>query len=78
MNEEEGQVYQRLKRLRSAKDARQYMQALVEAFDKNRISEKKARTLGYLIKIFLQTYEQAELQERVEELEAIAKNKKVV
>ena len=72
--QEEGQVYQRLKRLRSAKDARQYMQALVEAFDKNRISEKKARALGYLIKIFLSTYELATLQEQVEELQELVKD----
>ena len=72
--QEEGQVYQRLKRLRTARDARQYMQALVEAFDKNRISEKKARALGYLIKIFLDTYQLADLQGQVEELQELAKD----
>ena len=72
--QEEGQVYQRLKRLRTARDARQYMQALVEAFDKNRISEKKARALGYLIKIFLDTYQLADLQGEVEELKEIIEN----
>ena len=74
--QEEGTVYQRLKRLRTAKDARQYMQALIEAFDKNEISTSKARTLGYLIKIFLDTYEKADLQSQVEELmESVEKNK---
>ena len=72
--QEEGQVYQRLKRLRTARDARQYMQALVEAFDKNRISEKKARALGYLIKIFLDTYQLADLQGQVEELQELVKD----
>ena len=32
--QEEGKVYGRLKRLRTARDARQYMQALVEAFER--------------------------------------------
>jgi hypothetical protein len=75
--QEEGQVYQRLKRLRTASDAREYMQALVEAFDKNRISEKKARGLGYLIKIFLDTYQLSDLQTKVEELEEIINQRSV-
>ena len=78
MCEEENQVYSQFKRLQNARDAREFMQKVINAYDKNEISKDKSRTLGYLIKIFLQTYEQAELQERVEELEAIAKNKKVV
>ena len=71
MSEGEGQVYQRLKRLRDAKDARQYMQALIEAVDKNRITEKKARCIGYLIKIFLDTYELADIQKELEEIREI-------
>jgi hypothetical protein len=65
---EEGQVYSRLKRLRNAQDAKEYLQALIEAVDKNRISEAKARTIGYLIKIFLDTYQLADLQAEMEEL----------
>ena len=78
MCEEENQVYSQFKRLQTARDAREFMQKVINAYDKNEISKDKSRTLGYLIKIFLQTYEQAVLQERVEVLEAIAKNKKVV
>ena len=73
-----GQVYERFKRLQNARDAREFMQKVINSYDKDEIDREKARTLGYLIKIFLASYEQAELQERVEELEAIAKNKKVV
>ena len=69
--EEEGQVYQQMKRLQNARHAREFMQQLINAIDKNKISEKKARALGYLIKIFLDTYQLADLQEKVENLESI-------
>jgi len=72
----EGQVYKQMKRLQTARDAREFMQALINAFDKNEISKDKARTLGYLIKIFLQSYEVAELQQEVEEIREIIDNKK--
>lgn len=77
MDKENGQVYSQFKRLQNPKDAREFMQKLINAFDKNRVTEDKARTLGYLIKIFLSTWELSDLNERVEELENIA-NKKVV
>ncbi len=76
--QEEGQVYQRLKRLRTARDARQYMQALIEAYDKNEISTDKARALGYLIKIFLDSYEKADLQKQVEELMKLAEKSREI
>jgi len=71
---EEGQVYSQFKRLQNARHSREYMQQLINAVDKNEVSIKKARCLGYLIKIFLDTYEIENIEERVEELEKIAKN----
>ena len=67
---EEGQVYKQFKRLRTATDSREYMQQLVNALDKNKVSVEKARALGYLIKIFLDTYELENLEERIETLES--------
>ena len=75
MSEEDGQVYKQMKRLQDARDAREFMQSLVNAYDKNRISKDKARTLGYLIKIFINTYETAEIQGKVEELEDMINQK---
>ena len=75
VSEEDGQVYKQMKRLQDARDAREFMQSLVNAYDKNRISKDKARTLGYLIKIFINTYETAEIQGKVEELEDMINQK---
>lgn len=71
--QEEGQVYSQFKRLQNANDGREFMQKLINSYDKNEISKDKARTLGYLIKIFISTYETAEIEERIEKLEEIAK-----
>ena len=68
-------VYKQMKRLQDANDAREFMQAVINAYDKNEIDKDKARTLGYLIKIFIKTYEVAELEERVEKLEELAEQK---
>jgi hypothetical protein len=73
--QQEGQVYQRLKRLRNATDGREFMQSLINAYDKNEISTEKARALGYLIKIFLDTVEASDIEERIEELEKIVSSK---
>lgn len=73
--QQEGQVYKRLKRLRSATDGREFMQSLINAYDKNEISTEKARALGYLIKIFLDTVEASDIEERIEELEKIVSSK---
>ena len=62
-------LYKNTKRLESAKDARQYMSRTINAFDDGRIAEDKARTIGYLIKVFLNAWESQELEERLEELE---------
>ena len=74
MSEEEGQVYKQFKRLQNARQAREFMQKTINAFDKNKISEGKARALGYLIKVFLDTYQLADLQGEVEELKEIIEN----
>ena len=51
--QQEGQVYKQMKRLKKASHSREYMQKLINSYDKNEISKDKARTLGYLIKIFI-------------------------
>lgn len=71
MDNKEGQVYKQFKRLQTARDSREFMQKLINAVDKNKISIEKARTLGYLLKIFLDTVEASEFEERLEELEKI-------
>lgn len=74
MSEGKGQVYEQFKRLQDASQAREFMQALINAYDKNEVSKDKARTLGYLIKIFIDTVEKADLQQEFEELkEAVEK-----
>ena len=70
-----GQVYKQMKRLRNANDAREFMQATINAVDKNQIPLKKGRALGYLIKVFLKSFEVAELEERVEKLEELAERR---
>lgn len=62
-------IYKNKKRLQDARDARVFMQRVINAFDDNRIPEDRARTFGYLIRTFIKTYEAQELQERVEQLE---------
>ena len=71
--QQEGQVYKQMKRLQNSNHSREFMQKLINAYDKNRISDEKARTLGYLIKIFDGIYQNSEIEERVEKLEEIAK-----
>jgi len=71
MSNDEGQVYSRLKRLRNASDTREYMQALIDAVDKNEISIEKGRALGYLIKILLDTISASDFEERLEHLESV-------
>ena len=78
MSDKDNQVYKQFKRLQDAKDAREFMQKVINAYDKNKITKEKSRTLGYLIKIFIKTYETADLQEQVEDLQKIANQKKVV
>jgi len=73
----EGQVYKNFKRLQDARDAREATQKLWNAYDKNKISKGKARTLGYLIKVFLDTYELTNLQEEIEEIREILDNRKM-
>ena len=75
MDNKEGQAYKQFKRLQTARDSREFMQKVINAYDKNEIDKDKARTLGYLIKIFIKTYEVAELEERVEKLEELAEQK---
>ena len=70
-----GQVYKQMKRLRNANDAREFMQATINAVDKNKIDIQKGRCLGYLIKVFLKSFEVAELEERVEKLEQLAERR---
>jgi len=72
---EEGQVYSQFKRLRNISDSREFMQKLINSLDKNEISVEKARALGYLIKIFNDTAELENLEERIETLESILKRK---
>lgn len=62
-------IYKNKKRLQSARDARLYMQRVINAFDDNRINKDKARTFGYLIRTFIKTYEAQELEDRVSFLE---------
>lgn len=62
-------IYKNKKRLQDARDARLYMQRVINAFDDDRIDKDKARAFGYLIRTFLKTYEAQELQERVSALE---------
>ena len=62
-------IYKNSFRLQDGRDARKFMQRVINAFDDSRISEDRARTFGYLIRTFIKTYEAQELQERVEELE---------
>ena len=69
----DGMVYKNYKRLQNAKQAKEFLQHTINAFDKGEISEPKARTLGYLIKIFLDTYQVADVQDKVEELERLVK-----
>ena len=74
---EEGQVYARMKRMQTISDARVYMQKLINAYDKNEISKDKARTLGYLIKIYIATVDKGDLEERVEEIEKLLEERKI-
>lgn len=62
-------IYKNKKRLLDAKDARRFMQRVINAYDDERIDTEKARTFGYLIRSFLKTYKAQELEERVENLE---------
>ncbi len=62
-------IYKNKKRLLDAKDARRFMQRVINAYDDDRIDTEKARTFGYLIRSFLKTYKAQELDERVEQLE---------
>lgn len=62
-------LYKNKVRLQDAKDARRFMQRVINAYDDDRIETEKARAFGYLIKVFLDAYESGELVERVEELE---------
>lgn len=71
MSDEEGQVYKQFKRLRDLNDSREFMQKLINSLDKNKISIDKARALGYLIKIFNDTVEKSDLEERLEQLEKL-------
>lgn len=71
MDNKEGQVYSQFKRLQNAQDSRKFMQKLINAYDKNEISTEKARALGYLLKIFLDTVEASDFEKRLEELEQI-------
>ena len=71
MDNKEGSVYKQFKRLQTARDSREFMQKVINAYDKNEISTEKARALGYLLKIFLDTVEASEFEERLEELESI-------
>lgn len=62
-------IYKNKTRLQDAKDARKFMQRVINSYDDGRIDTEKARAFGYLIRTFVKTYEAQELLERVEELE---------
>lgn len=62
-------LYKNKVRLQDAKDARRFMQRVINAYDDDRIDTEKARGFGYLIRTFLKSYEAQELLERVENLE---------
>lgn len=62
-------IYKNSFRLHDAKDARKFMQRIVNAYDDGIIDTEKARCFGYLIRCFLKSYESQELDERIEELE---------
>ena len=65
-------VYKQFKRLQDNKDAREFMQAVINAYDKDEIDTSQARCYGYLIKVFLDTVEASDIQERIEKLEELA------
>lgn len=71
MSDKEGQVYKQFKRLRDLNGSREFMQKLINSLDKNKISIDKARALGYLIKIFNDTVEKADVEKRLEKLEKL-------
>ena len=61
-------IYKNSVKLKDAKDARRFMQRVINLYDKGVIESEKARDFGYLIKVFLDTVKQGELQEQVDEL----------
>lgn len=62
-------VFKNMKRLQTARDARQFMQAVINSFDKQEIDQQEARCYGYLIKVFLDTVEASDIEQRIEQLE---------
>ena len=69
-------IYKNSTRLQDARDARRFMQRVINAYDDGLIDTEKSRTFGYLIRTFIKTYESQELLERVEELEEVVSDER--
>jgi len=58
-----------MKRLKSLNDVRRFLSAVTNDLNDDKITESRARTLGYLSSILQQVIQNSDLEARVEELE---------
>ena len=58
-----------MKRLKSLNDVRRFLSTVTNELNDDKITESKARTLGYLCSILQQVIQNSDLEQRVEELE---------
>ena len=64
-------------RIRNAKDAKKLLGRLISAFTKGETNSEDARTLAYLVQVYVQACVPAEIEERLDQYEK-AKNSKMV
>ena len=77
-DKKEKPIYSIEKRLDSMKAARQFQAKAIVKYDQGEISAEKLKTISRAMNTLLRALEQSDIEQRLEELEQIANQKKVV